>query len=322
MDYCGCSKHGSSTTPCPQEVYSTNDRLCWVNPQRDTDGWRGGFTLRQASTFGDIGTKGGIHNGIYDTSGTTQAAELYNYVALPSTNIDLWMQTNTTVDRRNRFFMVLRMYYWILLTIDTSQQGMSELGFSTFLNNAGYDEDKNVPFIPLNSSPATLSTRLAFYSTQPLLVYEKGAQSGEYDQPAFYTMQELMEGVYSQDADTYATSASAAPIPDAANLISQLSMWTYDSNKSGLGGNVARDGMTTATVDSASPSQQVEEGQRLRGLLQGTFGYCNMWYTTNSFVGGTLGTASAMVALAIGYVLLHHFVLHNRNKTRLFDKKP
>ena len=89
-------------------------------------------------------------------------------------------------------------------------------------------------------------------------------------------------------------------------------MWTYDSNKSGLGGNVARDGMTTATVDTSDPRQQVEEGQRLRGLLQGTFGYCNMWYTTNAFVGGTLGTASAMLVLAIGYVLLRHFILKKR----------
>ena len=137
----------------------------------------------------------------------------------------------------------------------------------------------------------------------PLLVYENDGH-GNYTVPAFYTLQELKEGIYSQDTQ-HQTSSVPTPVPDAAALLSQLSMWTYNSENNGLNGNVARDGMTLATVDASDGQGQVNESQNLRGLLQGTYGYCNMWYTTDAFVGDTFGTAVALLLLAVLYVLLY-----------------
>ena len=312
MDFCGCNQGvaaGEDATCGTGTTYGNYDRLCWVDPSFGANtalgsGVQGGFTLRQASAFGANGGGQSDTNGVYDALYTTPDSDLFNYVALPSTNIDLWVQANTTTAQQNRLFMILRIYYWILLTTSTDMQTLSQLGLSTFLNNAGYDEDKNVPYVPLSSDTATLASSLSFYATQPLLVYEKDA-NGNYTSPAFYTMQELKEGIYSQNVDC-STSAAPAAVPDAAKLLSQLSMWTYDSTKAGLQGNVARDGMTSSTVNTSSASLQVQEGQQLRGLLQGTFGYCNMWFTENEFVGGTIGAAAAMLVLAVVYVVLYN----------------
>ena len=312
MDFCGCNQSiaaGDDATCGTGTTYGNYDRLCWVDPSSGANtalgsGVQGGFTLRQASAFGANGGGQSDTNGVYDALYTTPDSDLFNYVALPSTNIDLWVQANTTTAQQTRLFMILRIYYWILLTTATDMQTLSQLGLSTFLNNAGYDEDKNLPYVPLSSDTATLAASLSFYSTQPLLVYEKDA-AGKYTSPAFYTMQELKEGIYSQDGEC-STSAAPAAVPNATTLLTQLSMWTYDSTKAGLQGNVARDGMTSSTVNTSSASLQVQEGQQLRGLMQGTFGYCNMWFTENAFVGGTIGAAAAMLAIAVVYVVLYN----------------
>jgi hypothetical protein len=306
-NFCGCDTSKSSYCPTDDKNVSPDDYICWVEPQPTTSsgsGVQGGFALRQASLFGGKSASGSQTRGIYDVSSLYGPDnDLYKFVASPSTNVDLWAQVNTTAAQQNRLFMFMRIYYWILLTSDASLAGMNQLGLSTFLNNAGYDEKTNKPFVPLDSPTSVLAARLQFYATQPLLVYEKDS-FGEHTIAAFYTLQELKEGIYTQDT-SHQTSAAPTPVPDAAALLSQLSMWTYNAENNGLNGNVARDGMTLATVNTQDAQGQVNEGQSLRGLLQGTYGYCNMWYTTDQFVGGTFGTAAALVLLVVAYVLLY-----------------
>ena len=300
------------TCGCPADVCTgdtgaatTNDYVCWVNPVVASGQTTGGFMLRQASMFGGVGMG---KRGIYDVGDNDSEIdeEMYFYVALPSENIVLWEQTNTADSQVKRLFMFLRIYYWILLTVDASSQGMSQLGLSTFLNDAGWDKKSNSPTVTLDSGLGELR-QTSFYSTQPLLVYEKNSTDGKYDSPAFYTMQELREGVYSQSNTSagYVTSATPTLLPDAQAYIAQLSMWSYNNGDNGLSGNVARDGMTmVAMAGPNDPAGQLSEGQKMQGLLQGTFGYCNLWFTGDAFVGGTLGTACGMLALAIIYCVV------------------
>jgi hypothetical protein len=315
---CGCpGQDGPTSTTCMLHA-TTNDHLCWVNPQQaggagggGAVGHYGGFLMRQASTFGGA-DRGGTH-GLYATSGGTTGLDedMYDYAALPSTNVVTWTQMNRGARQQRRLFMFLRIYYWIILSHGTNSQTMTELGVSTFLNNGGWDTHTQKPVISITDAHQQQDlAETAFYDTQPLLVYGKDTAKTPY----FYTLQELKEGIYEADPVTGKPKSKPTAIKDADYYMGQLSMWTYNEDTDGLSGEPARDGMSAAnpSQDSSDPAAQIEEGQQLRGLLQGTYGYCELWFTNSQFIGGTLGSAAGMLALIVIYLVARHYMLKAR----------
>jgi hypothetical protein len=310
---CGCPCTGVDEDACTYganaDVLPTPDKdyVCWVAPaQVSGTEYAGGYMLRQASQFGGTVNTTTASRGIYNTGNLPIDPMLFQFAAQPSSNLITWEQVNLGGLQQQRLFMFLRMYYWIMLTHATSSRGMTELGFSTFINDGGWDTHTQQPTVPLFMADGktvniTDLSETTYYSTQPLLLYD------DKGNPLFYTMQELVEGAYVVNPDKTAVSTTLKPVVGAAGYLKQLSMWTFDPDNDGLSGNVARNGMTMATMASGAedPSGQIQEGQKLQGLLQGTYGFCDLWFTNDAFVGGTLGSAAGMLALMGLYIGLH-----------------
>lgn len=280
--------------------YNSNDMLCFVNYGATPN--QGGFILREADTFTESsgGTK---YNGIYTTTGTAPSPDLYNYVAEPSTNIVTWEQMNTTSDQLKRLYMFLRVLYWLILTSGSSEQDLSQLGLSTFVNNLGYSDSNMLPNVYLSDSGISDAD---MYATQPLLVWDT---SGSSPVPAFYTLQELKEGIIDVSAGILSSKRTA--VAGAEDYLKQVTMWCYSPTTLGVSGNVASSGFNVTIASSSDSGTQLIEASNLRGLMYGSMGYCDLWLTSDAFVGATLGVACLIFAILVAYAVIKN-VQHNK----------
>jgi hypothetical protein len=273
--------------------YSSSDQLCYVNSgvfdyktttaaATTTYSRRGGFILRKASTF---------NPSAYSTAAQFSVdTESYNYTATPSTAcLDAWVTANSgSAAGLRTLYMFVRVYWWLLLTADVANRTLSELGLSTFVNEGGFDEVASTPNVPLDSSGIGL---MFMYGAQPLLVKKT---SGAY---AFYSLQELKEGVATSDAPAVRT-----PLTDQAACLAQVGMWCYDSSQMSLLAEVASPGFNVAITGSdTSAASQIAASTAQRGLLVGRHGYCRLWFTDDAYVGTTLGIACGVVVLLVVY---------------------
>jgi hypothetical protein len=290
-DYaCGCLglDAGEACWGDGPDTYTNNDLLCYVNSgvathlpttsgAAATYSRRGGFILRRGDTFA---------SSIYDTEATD--ADLYKYAATPAADrLDAWVAANPGVEQRRRLHMFLRIYWWLLLTVDVKNRTLSELGLSTFVNDAGFSD--TAPNVSMDSDGVTT---LPMYSAQPLLVKKS---NGTY---AFYTLQELREGAALSSAQQ-----ARVPVADAAACLAQVGMWCYDPSALGLlGVEVASNGFNVAiTGSTADAAGQLVQSTAQRGLLVGRHGFCKLWFTSDAYVASTLGVACAVLVLLIVY---------------------
>ena len=282
--WCGCpSISGTPASTC-QDSYSNNDYLCYVN--YDGTAKNGGFVLRSVASFDTTSCVSALYNP------TCSSNDLAYYAATTGTSINMWSQVNLSDQQSTRLFMFLRVFYWLLLTTDTSNKTMTELGMSTFINDLGYTG--TTPNVSMTAAADLQAS--AYYKTQPLLVTDDDGT------PHFYTLQELLEGALPSDATTVSTQRT---ILDNQQLyLSQLNMWCFSPSSMGLGTDLSSSGfnvlLTTETSDTAGALAQAT---LFRGLHYGTFGYCSTWFTSDLFVGLTLGFGSVLLAGVVSLIL-------------------
>ncbi len=284
-DYvCGCLTldTGEACWADGSDKYSEHDNLCYVNSGVQTTtssassstssstkySRRGGFLLRKADTFTPSP---------YSTTATD--SDLFKYAATPSSAaLQAWIDANPGTGQQARLFMFLRILYWLLLSAGVANRTLSELGLSTFVNDAGYSASAWTPNAALDSDQVTA---VSMYGAQPLLVKLNGTF-------AFYSLQEIRE------------TLGAA---DRAACLAQVNMWCYDKDSLGVGTAVAANGFNVAVNSGSlgSASAQINQSVTQRGLMVGRYGYCNLWFTNDAFVGATLGIACGIFALLVAY---------------------
>ena len=304
-DYtCGCPNISSSgscwadgTSSSDSADYSPYDVLCHVSHKMgaaDT----GGFILRKASTFGATTSPS---NSIYGLTATSPDPDLYVYAAAPSNTVSSWTQMNTTTQGRDRLFMFMRVLYWLILSVDVTQQTLSELGLGTFVNNLGYNSTSMKPSVYV--SDARIS-QAAMYGTQPLLVWDR---TGVTPVPLFFTLQELKEGMVncgSVDSGFNPPSSARVPVPNAASYLQQLTMWCYDPTTLASSTDVSLSGFNVVIPANTNSGTELQQQGNMKGLMYGAYGYCNTWFTDDRFVGATLGIACALLAALVVYSVM------------------
>ena len=292
----------SLVTLDPTEVYHGSDNLCFVNSTIKTSSTtatdtarHGGFILRKADTFttatGSINSTS-KYDGIY--GGTTTNPDLYMYAATPEpTRLAAWLAANPLPEQQRRIYMFVRIFWWLLLTVDVADRTLSELGLSTFVNEEGYDESTNLANVPLDSDDIVDTL---MYGSQPLFV----KQGNSF---AFFTLQELREGKVSAEA---ASSTSVrAPVDSSATCLAQVGMWCYNPSSMDITDTLTpsegfNTNLNTAAADSAG---QISTSEGQRGLLIGRHGYCRLWFTDDAFIASTLGLACAIFVLLVAYAV-------------------
>ena len=296
-----CFGDGVITDDQPTNAYNDNDVLCYVNLNKSSQ--KGGFILREASTIGGKYENNSV-NTLYGTTEKSPNPELYNYVATPSTNLITWTQNNNTGSMRNRMYMFVRILYWLILSTDTNEQTLSQLGLSCFVNNLGYDKAGMQPTVKMTDSAISGA---AMYAVQPLLVYDADKN------PMFFTLQELKEGII--DVSAGLTSSKRSPVPNADQYLKQLTMWCYSPSDLGVNNNVSSEGFNvTVAADSGGKDsgQQLSTADNLRGLMYGSTGFCQLWYTSDAFIGSTLGVACIIFAILASYAIYKNVELNRK----------
>jgi hypothetical protein len=208
---------------------------------------------------------------------------------------------NTTVEQRHRVFMFARILYWLLLTANTKEQTLSQLGLSCFVNNLGYNSSTMQPNALLTDKAVSGAT---MYSTQPILVWDGGT-------PYFYTLQELREGAI--DPSKGIVSSKRTMLPNSAKYLKQITMWCYSAETLGITPNVSSHGFNVAVPgDGEDSGTQLSEAENLKALMYGSTGYCQLFWTSDKWVGSTLGIACVIFAILTSYAVFKNVQLNKK----------
>lgn len=287
--YCGCPDGTGGTASSCLTTFDDNDYLCEVGYSASKKS--GGFVLRSVSSFNSTNCAYALYNTGCSTTGQEDPyEELANYAAGISENLVTWQQVNVNDDQSTRFNMFLRIYYWLLLSQYFDASTLSKLGMATFLNDLGYSGTKPAAYM----SDDAISNG-TYYATQPLLVYDEDGN------PHFYTLQELKEGTV---ADGYATVTTArTPLANADYYLQQLGMWCFNPSVMGISSDISSTGLGEVSTTQDSASDALSTATDFYGLHYGSFGYCETWFTGDTFVGSMLGAGSLLLAAVVAYII-------------------
>jgi hypothetical protein len=289
--WCGCpSTSGEPASTCQDtgtSAYSDDDYLCYV--KYDSAAKNGGFVLRSVASFDSASCASALYN---PTCSSDKYNDLALYAATTGTSVNMWSQVNVSDQQSTRLFMFLRVFYWLLLTTDTSTKTMTELGLSTFVNDLGYTG--TTPNVSMTA--ATDLQASAYYKTQPLLVTDDDGT------PHFYTLQELLEGALPSDATTVSTERVI--LANQQLYLSQLNMWCFNPSSMGLSTDLSASGFNVLlTTETSNTAGALAQATLFRGLHYGAFGYCSTWFTSDLFVGLTLGFGSVLLAGVVSLIV-------------------